>query len=116
MLNKNIVIEEVTYNEALCCITKLLDQIASGLSSNNVLPVIKAFPEIFVDMLTYTGKVTPTDVLESINEDCSGDDDEMVVLDHFRRFVDEATEDGMLVYDIHIYNTCMAFVKYLGDW
>jgi len=67
-------------------------------------------------MLTYTGKVTPTDVLESINEDYGGDDDEMVVLDHFRRFVDEATEDGMLVYDIHIYNTCMAFVKYLGDW
>ena len=60
-------------------------------------------------MLTYTGKVTPSDVLESINEDCSRDDDEMVVLDHFRRFVNEATEDGMLVYDSYVHSTCMAF-------
>jgi len=66
MLNKNFVIEEITYHEAISFITKLLDQIASGLSSNNVLSLMKTFPEVFAQMLTSTGKVTSTDVFESI--------------------------------------------------
>ena len=93
MLNKNLVIEEITYHEAIGSITKLLDQIASGLSCNNVLSLMKAFPEVCAQMLTSTGKVTAADLFESIVVH-STDEDEEVVIEHFKRFVYEASEDG----------------------
>ena len=44
-------------------------------------------------MLTSTGKVTAADLFESIVIH-STDEDEEVVIEHFKRFVYEASEDG----------------------
>ena len=52
--------------EALFKVSNLLDQFREGLKRMDVLSVIQCFPQLFVNLFTFTGQVSSDDVLEAI--------------------------------------------------
>ena len=57
---------EIIAYDAIGRISKLLDQLGSGLQSLGLLKVMRAFPKLFLPLFVYTGCISPCDVLEAI--------------------------------------------------
>ncbi len=77
-------------------ITKLLDQLCSGLQTLCILPMMRSFPELFAPLFTYTALLSPMDVLQSLyveNEDDLTPSD-VVIMGHLHKFIGEASEQG----------------------
>ena len=97
MTNKDMIGQEVLVFDAIASVAKLLDQLCDGLRSLGVLRVMRAFPELFLHLFTYTACVTSSEVLESVYLDEEKTDVEpcdTVVMSHLNRFISEATEEG----------------------
>ena len=66
MSNKDVIGQEVLFFDAIACVAKLLDQVCDGLQSLGVLRIMRAFPDLFLHLFTYTANVTSSDVFEAI--------------------------------------------------
>lgn len=96
--------------DAVGRISKLLDQVCDGLCSLGILQVMRAFPELFISLFTYTGCVCCDDVQDAIFiEDSSFVDD--VIVSHLNRFISEASEQGTVLYIMCI--EFSVFIKYI---
>ena len=78
-------------------ISKLIDQICDGLRPLGFLKAIRAFPELFVHLFTYTASISPADLLEAVYVD--GDEDTLSAsnaktLCHLRNFLSESPQEG----------------------
>ena len=96
MSNKDIVGQEVLLFDAIASIAKLLDQLCDGLRSLGVLRVMRAFPDLFLHLFTYTACVTSSEVLEAIYIDEEKTDVQpcdTVVMSHLNHFITEASEE-----------------------
>lgn len=104
MSTKNVVGQEVLSFKSVGRIAKLLDQLADGLSS---LDVLRAFLEEFVKLFTYTASVTASDVLDAIYVQEGSEVDHVVML-NLQEFVTEASEEG--VFNLQLLISCFSYV------
>ena len=81
MSTKNIIGQQVLCYDSVVRIAKLLDQLCDGLRDGGLLKVVRAFPEIFSPLFTYTACVGSKDVLEAIDTD---DDNSDISWKHFQ--------------------------------
>ena len=56
--------QEVLVFDAIASVAKLLDQLCDGLRSLGVQHVVRAFPNLFLHLFTYTACVTSSEVLD----------------------------------------------------
>lgn len=94
MSNRGLILEEIITFESIGRIAKLLDQLCDGLKTLGVLWIMKAFPQIFVQLFTYTEAVSATDVLETLNIPTHLDSRDVITVCHLKRFITEASEEG----------------------
>lgn len=73
-------------------ISKLLDQFCDGLKSLNLLPVMRAFPAVFISLFTYT-RFSSEDVKEALCFD-DGFPVDSVAVSHLNDFIEDASEEG----------------------
>lgn len=74
-----------------------MDQICEGLRPLGLLKAIRAFPEFFIHLFTYTVSISSADLLEAVYVD--EDEDTMSTSDsktlyHLKKFLSESPEDG----------------------
>ncbi len=69
MANRDIVCQEILCFEAIFKQSKLVDQFCDGLRNAGILKAIRAFPDLFVRLFTYTGDISSKSVLEAIKVD-----------------------------------------------
>ena len=92
MSTKNLVVQEILTYEGLYRLTKMMDLFSDGLKSNGVLKLVRAFPEQFVSLFTYTG-LSAEDVLDTVcSVRCTPGDE--VVLSFFKQYIRSCTEYG----------------------
>ena len=80
----------ITY-ETVGRLSTLLDQFCEGLSTLGVLKAMRAFPALFVHLLTYTARVSCEDVLDSLSFEENND---RIVEAHLKRFIELLPEEG----------------------
>ena len=109
MSTKDAISHEILCYDVVGSVSKLLDQFSSGLCATGLLEFMRAFPDIFVHLFTYTACVSPDVVLESIYVDDASlyqyEEDVTIVMDHLKKFINEASEQGLAC--------CLLFVHLL---
>ena len=97
MSTKAVIAQNVMAHEAIYRLSKLLDQLCSGMEKSPVLRLIRAFPEIFSALLTYTGNVSVEEVQEAVyvcnDEMCSED---KVIMKFLRLYINQCSTKGKL--------------------
>ena len=88
MTNKDATAHAVLQQESLFKRSFLLDQFEEGLKVK-LLPLTKAFPDLFQELFTFTGSVDPEDVLSVIECDEVKPAD-TVIMGHLERFIRNA--------------------------
>ena len=58
MSNKDIIGQCIITYESVERVSKSLDQLSEGLATLNFLKALRAFPDLFVGILTYTNNIT----------------------------------------------------------
>ena len=96
MSTKDVIGQEVIVFDAIASVAKLLDQLCDGLRSLGVLYTMRAFPDLFVHLFTYTACVTSNEVLEAVfvDEDRDLEVCDTIVMYHLKRFISESSEEG----------------------
>ena len=114
MSTKDVIGQEILCYVFVGRISKLLDQFSSRLCATGLLEVMKTFPEFFVHLFTYTASVSASSVLQSIYVDeGTNEDDVIVVMAHLKKFIADATEEGMFTLLIgHSILYCAALFQY----
>ena len=69
MSNKDVIGQEILLFDAIASIAKLLDQLSHGLCSLKVLRTMRAFPDLFLHLFTYTACIQSSDVQEAVYVD-----------------------------------------------
>ena len=87
MTTKEVIGQEVMFFDAIDCVAKLLDQLCDGLRSLGVLHIMRAFPDLFLPLFTYTASVTSSDVQESVFVDEERTVVDIVVMEYLRQFI-----------------------------
>ena len=88
---RDIIGQEIISFEAVYKMSKLMDQFCDGLRSTRILNAVRAFPELFIQLLTYTGDVSSESVLEALSVDR---DSPTELFEFLRRFILKAAEEG----------------------
>ena len=91
MSNKDIIGQHIICYDAVERVSKLLDQMCEGLANLGVLKVIRAFPDLFVHLFTYTASVSCQDVID-FGQNLGHDH---VIVTHLKRFLGQLSEEGM---------------------
>lgn len=101
MATKEVISQEIIFYESVGRISKLLDQFCSGLHAVGLLDFMKKFPHLFVHLFTYTACACSSTVLECIYVDeetpIDYEDDVIVIMDHLKKFISDASEEGSLI-------------------
>ena len=92
MATKDGIWQEIMLFDALTSVSKLLDQLSSGLSSLGVLHVMRAFPDLFVHLFTYTANVTSAEVLDALHVD--NDTSDNLIMSYLHKFIENSSEEG----------------------
>ncbi len=95
MSNKDIIGQHIICYDAVERVSKLLDQMCEGLANLGVLKVIRAFPDLFVHLFTYTASVSCPDVIDSIDFGQNLGPSDHVIVTHLKRFLGQLSEEGM---------------------
>ena len=100
LVNKDAIAHEIIQFEAVDNVEKVVSQLRQGLASTGVLDVMRAFPEAFVEMLTFTRDPTAQDVLEALyvdeNETVYAEND-TVILAWIHKYIEESDTEGILL-------------------
>ena len=99
MSNKDIIGQCIITYESVERVSKSLDQLSEGLATLNFLKALRAFPDLFVGILTYTNNITTQDVIDTIYMREPVDD---ILMYHLKRYLCELSEDGKYVAKINI--------------
>ena len=96
METKDVIWQEIMLFDAITSISKLLDQLSSGLRSLGVLCVMRAFPDLFIHLFTYTANVTSIEVLDTlyVNKDIELLPSDNMIMSHLRKFIEISSEQG----------------------
>lgn len=93
MTNKDVVAQTILQYESLIKITNLLDQFKDGLSRIGILPLIKQFPQLFLQAFTYTGDVSAEDVLDALY--VAEEDADDVLFELLCKYIKYISAEGM---------------------
>ena len=102
-----LIAQEIATYEGLYKTTHLLDQFSVGLKKAGLLEVIRAFPDMFLNLFVYK-ELTAADVLAAVCVSAEqNNDDHEVLLGYFNRFILECDETGNcmdvhVVHDVHV--------------
>ncbi len=101
--NKDKVAQDVLTSEALYHISPMLDQLADGLQTSNMLE-FRHFPELCRPLLVCSKALTAEDVSNAliIDTDSMKPEDEVTLL-FLHRYLQKANEKGVLM--VHVVNS-----------
>ena len=99
MTNRDVIYQEVLTFDAIGKISNLLDQLSSGLHALGVLPVVRAFPELFVPLFTYTAAISPEEVVDTLYLSDDEEEDEVALL-LLKRWIANASEESKLAMEL----------------
>ena len=96
MSTKDLVAQEVLAHETVYKISKLLDQLCDGMKTLPVLRLLRAFPDLFLSLFTYTGRICSADVLEAIyvHDDTHLVHTDALVLSFLKQYIQESDDNG----------------------
>ena len=95
--SKDVIAQEIFKYQAIGRISKILDQLADGLSHLGVMKIVRCFPILCLPLLSYTVNVSPEDVSEAVYVE---DEENLLPSDavsftFVKKFINESTEDSM---------------------
>ena len=99
MSTKDAIAQNIMEHEALFSITKLLDQFKDGLRKMNALRLVQNFPELCVGLFTFSGTITPDEVLDALYVDETEtlvQPSDNVTLAFLHRYVRSCSDGGVL--------------------
>ena len=100
MSNKSSVVQEIMCFELIGRVAVLMDQFCAGLKNLGVLPLIRAFPDLFGPVLVYTACICPEDVVASVYTDGEITPSDAIVMTHLRNWLNGASEESKMLASI----------------
>ena len=104
MSNREMLAQEIVYYDSIVRVAKLMDQFAEGLRSVHLLPMIRAYPQLFAPLFTYTACISSSDVLDTIyvDEETSILPGDTTILEYLKKWIKEASIEGMSSHNIFL--------------
>jgi len=87
--------QDILIYEGLYKVTKMVDEFYEGLKSVGILKLIRAFPEEFCRLFTYTG-LSADEVIEKVllHSDVEKEPEVELVISFFKRYIRSCNEEG----------------------
>ena len=91
--------QDISCHEVLFKASKLLDQFCEGTKQVQVLELVRAYPDLFVHLFTFTGDLVAEDVMDAVyvHSDTQLYLGNKLILSFLKHYIQECSQEGKIL-------------------